>query len=257
MAALTAAVALAPSSARAFERTRGESPDTYLFWHRRSVTVHTAYATPEDLPADRVELAVGRSFDEWNDAALGCSDLFLIDGGAPSGLDTNLVNGVHDGENRIVWREDSWPEELSDSILAQTTLVYDSRTGELFDADIDINGVHHFWTDTDEAGRVDTDVQNTITHELGHLLGLAHTPDPEATMFGTTTPGDLAKRSLAADDIAGLCFIYPEGLLTPAAPNIPGEPLTGGCAVSSKRSGSAAWWLAVVVLWVRARAAPA
>lgn len=251
-AAFWAVVAFAPSGARAFERTRGEVPDTYLFWRYREVEVRAAYDSSADLPPARVELAVTLSLAAWNDAAAGCSDLLVVDGGPPLGLDTNLVNGDHDGENRIVWREDSWPAELSEAVLAQTTLVYDARTGELLDADIDLNGVHHFWTDTEEAGRVDTDVRNTVTHELGHVIGLAHTPDPEATMFAESAPGDLAKRTLAADDIDGLCFVYPDGLVTPSAPNRRGASLTG-CAVSSAPSGSSPMWIALLfaLVWGR------
>jgi MYXO-CTERM domain-containing protein len=56
------------------------------------------------------------------------------------------------------------------------------------------------------------DLRNTLTHEVGHLVGLAHVPDsqPAATMFARTTPGEIEKRSLSEDDIAGVCAIYPD-----------------------------------------------
>ncbi len=49
-----------------------------------------------------------------------------------------------------------------------------------------------------------------ITHELGHWLGLAHSPDPFATMYYATLPNGI-QATLAADDTAGICSIYPNG----------------------------------------------
>src|SRR5204862_6586571 len=79
------------------------------------------------------------------------------------------------------------------------------------------------------------DLQNTLTHEFGHLLGLDHNcygsadrsrgidqnghavPDcnrappavQEATMYASVMRGDVARRDLSADDIDGVCAIYP------------------------------------------------
>jgi len=56
------------------------------------------------------------------------------------------------------------------------------------------------------------DVQNVATHELGHwldLLDLYGSGDTEATMYYQIEPGELKKRSLNSDDIAGIRSIYP------------------------------------------------
>ena len=61
------------------------------------------------------------------------------------------------------------------------------------------------------------DVQNIVTHELGHGLGLAdlYPDDPRATsswaiqtMFGFATKGETMKRTLEAGDIAGITRLY-------------------------------------------------
>ena len=67
-------------------------------------------------------------------------------------------------------------------------------------------------------------LQNTVTHEAGHFLGLAHPceADPgtatangvpvcsghpemaSVTMFPSASPGEISKRTLAADDVVGV-----------------------------------------------------
>lgn len=49
------------------------------------------------------------------------------------------------------------------------------------------------------------------THEIGHVLGLAHPPDPTAIMYATLSSSCLSTpaRGLGSDDIAGIQAIYP------------------------------------------------
>jgi MYXO-CTERM domain-containing protein len=53
------------------------------------------------------------------------------------------------------------------------------------------------------------DLRNTLTHEVGHFVGLAHARDPAATMDASTQMREVEKRTLAADDVDGVCAIYP------------------------------------------------
>ncbi len=68
------------------------------------------------------------------------------------------------------------------------------------------------------------DIQGTMTHEYGHALGLAHTNVPGATM-GSPTQLGVGLRSIEADDIAGVQFLY--GVLDPAKPVIETYTLAG------------------------------
>lgn len=253
-AALVALSLLAAPRAQAFERTRVDTdPDKALFWQYRTVMLRPAYDTSRDVGPAAIEAALARSLATWNGAAVGCSDLLLVDAGYPAALTTNLSRGRPDMENRIVFREDGWPPEISAETIALTTLVYRRSTGEIEDADIDLNGVHHVFTDTDDPAATQADVENTLTHELGHLIGLAHVDDPEATMFAMSLPGDLDKRTLSADDRDGLCWVYPEGRLTPSAPRIPGSGVTSGCAIGRARSGAALAVLLSGLAWLLRR----
>lgn len=250
-AAFALAMGLA-TPAHAFERSTVEGdPSRPLFWRYRTVALRPAYDTSDDVGSDSVRVALARAVATWNIAAEPCSDFRLEDRGYPTGFATNMTDGSHDGENRIVFREDVWPEDMPFGTLAVTTVVYRRLSGELLDADIDLNGVEYTWTDTDDPARALTDVQNTLTHELGHLLGLAHAGDPAATMYAESAPGDLDKRTLAEDDIEGLCFVYPEGLLSPDAPLLSSPPLTG-CAVS-RGPGAPAPASLLALAWIIAR----
>jgi MYXO-CTERM domain-containing protein len=99
-------------------------------------------------------------------------------------------------------------------------------------------------TRSDQEGCVDTDLQNTATHEAGHFLGLSHSPEPDATMYASAPIGETAKRTLADDDVAGLCELYPAGgpptTCTPSG-RIVVVPSSGstssGCATASPGAG--------------------
>jgi hypothetical protein len=98
-----------------------------------------------------------------------------------------------------------------DNAIALTTTRFDTKTGDLWDADIELNGVTQQLSIGDPI--VADDLLSVLTHEGGHFLGLSHSLDPTATMraiYDPRTDGDTF-RDLAPDDIQGICAIYPPG----------------------------------------------
>lgn len=113
--------------------------------------------------------------------------------------------------NANIWmyRDDFWPYASSSATLALTTVTYNVKTGEIFDADVELNTADNQITVGDV--NVAYDLDSIITHESGHFLGLAHSCDSDATMFYSYVAADTKLRTLEADDIAGVCAIYPPG----------------------------------------------
>jgi hypothetical protein len=107
-----------------------------------------------------------------------------------------------------------------------------------------------------------TDLESALTHEAGHALGLAHSDDPNATMFSTTLPGETSLRTLEADDEAGICAVYPASsslaACTGETASDPGKvcaavvarraPRDRGCSVAALRRPGHAWPVAVLLL---------
>jgi MYXO-CTERM domain-containing protein len=94
-----------------------------------------------------------------------------------------------------------------------------------------------------ETGCAYVDLQNTITHEVGHVIGLAHSPVAGATMSATTAPREITKRDLAADDVAAVCAVYPHG--------------SGGCGCGSAEAAGAGSLVLAALALRRPRRRPA
>ncbi len=248
---VTLLVSLAIASpASAYVRTTVDGfPDRPIFWMDRAIGVELASGTSMDVSPADLRDALDRSLATWTRAG-GCTDVVLTDLGEASGTTTNLDGGPLDHHNRIVVRETDWPSIVAPETLALTTILYDRSSGAILDSDTDMNGVSHAFSTSDPPPSDHDDVQNTLTHEMGHLLGFAHSPVMEATMFAMAAPGETSKRDLATDDIDAVCDTYPTGAPTPTT--IPMTP-TSGCSVSRDPSGIAMWIAIVAVVSWRSR----
>jgi hypothetical protein len=94
-------------------------------------------------------------------------------------------------------------------------------------------------------GRAPYDLQSVVTHEAGHFFGLAHSKQAGATMLSTYDP---LMRSLSADDVAGICTVYPPDRPTGACDPTPRQGFSpecamdptvgGGCSMTPRRAGA-------------------
>jgi hypothetical protein len=292
-----AIVALLFASATAHGYVRTRTPDGVpIRWPASCVTVSADDRGSTDLPVDAVFADLRRALVNWQSATLACSYLQL-NYGAPTERDVPMNDGV----NLVQFHSASWshngdPTNLPYDPSAQgiTTVFFNDHPGQpddgvILDADIELNAVSFTFVDvaadgsTATAARSSTtaaDLENTLTHELGHLQGLSHNcgllpgmpetevdedgnPPPDcdspnldpkitsATMYPYAAPLSTQERTPEADDIAGICAdnAYPLANDPHQCESIAlAAPTTlhfSGCAITARDDVPRGMWLAL------------
>jgi hypothetical protein len=182
-----------------------------LFWPQTciSFSVQKDAAPSDGIDYDAAVAVIGGAFQTWLDAECfdgGTPSFAIVDAGPVECTEVEY-NEQHGNANIFMFRETDWPHPGGNGQLALTTLTFNVETGEVLDADVEINSTRVDFTLGDEF--VGHDLASTLTHEIGHFLGLSHDSDPETTMWWVQSAGDTAQRTLHAEDIAGICEIYP------------------------------------------------
>jgi MYXO-CTERM domain-containing protein len=229
----------------------------------------------QHLPGTRELEIIEASAKTWNDGTASCSFMRLV-------VEKPEVQEVgRDNVNLIKFRDTSWCRPAtgddpmrchSESAAGLTTATYvddarSARDGAIVDADIEMNGVTFAIAEdgrTQGTAPCQSELQNTLTHELGHLLGLEHpcrtagdparvdnngAPVPacglvgnnpvitEATMYNFQDCGEQKKETLSPDDTAAVCAVYPKAE-DPGACDRVGEADSGCCRVGRGSSGA-------------------
>jgi len=139
----------------------------------------------------------------------------------PVACDEVNYNEDQGNQHVIIFRDDGFTSTTDGGVVIEdpsnantlglTTVTFDADTGEIYDADIQVNSSQSLATG-ETVPSDGYDLQSILTHEAGHFLGLAHSASSAATMYASYTPGSASKRILSDDDIAGICTIYlPDG----------------------------------------------
>ena len=179
--------------------------------------------------------ALKRSFDTWQNVP--CSTLSFSYEGAADADYTNMVSGTADKKSVIAFPDTAhWPGEWSGA-YAVTIPSSGRDDGRIVDADM-LFSPRFNWS-TEGRGSVDTaDLQNIATHEIGHVFGLDHPPGLEATMYYASLFGETYKRTLAPDDIQGLCHLYPRAKAVGLPCSSGADCASGSCEAHAPSGGS-------------------
>ncbi len=192
-----------------------------LRWWRRETAFSLAQITPGEFALSEVRALVETSFDAWIDADCastpspnGLVPVVTFAGTSDATRATPPATAKAEPDNVVVFIRSSseWTRSgNSASWIAITKIAHDQTSGEIVDADIEINdGGYTFSLDgTPTQGEVD--FLSMLIHEVGHFYGLDHSLINTATMFATYSQvaGDVTDaRTLDADDVTGVCALY-------------------------------------------------
>ncbi|MBA0769161.1 hypothetical protein Gotri_017924, partial [Gossypium trilobum] len=106
---------------------------------------------------------------------------------------SDIVMGFHRG-----FHGDNAPFDGPGNVLAHAFAPRDGRLH--YDAD-------ESWSTSNTIRQNQFDLESVAIYEIGHILGLGHSEDPNAIMYAFFSPGTI-KRNLGQDDIDGIRALY-------------------------------------------------
>jgi hypothetical protein len=148
---------------------------------------------------------------------------------SPAGMDINTA----DHTNVVFWAKTSTlVNGGNDSIAGALAVCFVSMSSDntLVGADVVFNGVQQAWTADYFAASVDNVyfIEAVLIHELGHFIGLGHSPAGGATMLPFGDVGVTGQFGLATDDISGVRALYGTGATMTNLAHLQGTVTKGG-----------------------------
>jgi hypothetical protein len=204
-----------PSSSEGSVTTGCVEEGIELAWRRLCISYTLVPSSELDLGIEELRAVIDRSFATWMQARCAGEPLPVVLGQTEPLGECSFAeyNRFGPNANTVAFATD-WGSRGKDFVAEAyglTLVWHNPSTGEILDADIQINLEHTEPVAICGSMRCDVasiDLQNVLTHEAGHFLGLAHSPDRDATMFGDAMVAEIIKRDLSADDENGICAIY-------------------------------------------------
>lgn len=219
--ATIAALLFATTDAGAFCRTRTVpapadfSPNGASCFDQGAPLYHPSQCVPyriadgssAKVPTTVLSEELARAFAAWTGPNAHCTPGISTIELAPVKRDVIASYKTGQRGDNIVGFVQPWKHSTGET-LALATLTFDANSGEIYDVDLEVND-EIAWSTAATPAADGFDLESALTHEAGHVLGLAHSSDVDATMFASYTPGSVAQRTLADDDMRGVCDVYP------------------------------------------------
>jgi hypothetical protein len=188
-----------------------------LFWNEKctSFSVQVSGSPKYNILPSELEEIGNVAFNQWQNANCGNGAHPNVYVKAYPEVVCDEVRYNTGGPNQNVWvfRDE---EGLDDpQVIALTSVSFSPDTGEIYDADLEFNSKDFVFSVEAVSSMDVVDLTSVVQHESGHILGLAHSDVPTATMFASYG-GRVEMRTLDQDDFDGICAAYP-----PAAPGSP------------------------------------
>lgn len=237
---------LSSEPAGAYVRSASPRSGVAFTWMTECIPIQADLRGSQDFSIEEIDAVLAQSCANWSSRTDMCSNLRLIP--MPASQEEEVAA---DSRPVLVFRDVAWKRPggmpHDPSAIALTTVFHVSTPGRygdatILDTDVEMNGVNFTFTTnpatgTARPGTTLADFENTLTHELGHVQGLAHTcwdrstatPPrddkgqpiqdctdvlPQAVLDTTMYPfsltaNEISKRSISDDEVRGICEIYP------------------------------------------------
>lgn len=170
---------------------------------------------PAGVSKSEMEQALAMALDAWKAPACTAVEPYFAGW-------TTEEPASRDGVSTIAWIADWAKRGYPAQSPGYTDMQYRGHDGawEIADADVYLDATSYDWTITTDR---DTSLPAVLTHELGHALGLLHPCELDA-VDGAPACTEVSADELAttmyplysaeqaspeADDLAGICYLYP------------------------------------------------
>ncbi|MDP7061777.1 MAG: IPT/TIG domain-containing protein [Planctomycetota bacterium] len=174
-----------------------------LQWANPSITWRLNANGSDDINDDSHIAAIEHGFQAWEDIS-GSNIAFT------RGADTNDV--APGASSHIVAFDENNTSGYfpgGSGIVAITPITFDTGSGNILDADILFNGSQYSFSTDGSPGTFD--VQDVLSHEIGHFIGLDHSPQISGTLWPYVSSRQWLHRSLTTDDRSGAIAVAPSG----------------------------------------------